>query len=93
MYTTKKDLEQFGIKKIIFGDSGINPVHDHKGEYGMTHHAMAIRYDTEEEAKGLVKALTSSSFKNVLDSCLFSSYGIDWNIFKAFKKNWWTHFQ
>jgi hypothetical protein len=93
MYSKVNDKGHFGVSKVIFGDSGIyNPVIDMDGKYGMTQHAMGIEIVNESEATQLSKALTSEQMKILIDSCLFSSYAIDWNIFKDMKKNFWKDF-
>jgi hypothetical protein len=39
MYSNKNDNCNFGVSKVIFGDSGINnPILDFDGKYGMTQH-------------------------------------------------------
>ena len=44
MYSSKNDRGHFGIKKIIFGESGIyNSIVDIEGKYGMTQGAMGVR--------------------------------------------------
>ena len=92
-YSKINNKGHFGVSKVIFGDSGINePIIDIKGSYGMTQHAMGIEIVNESEAKQLSKALTSEKMKILIDSCLFSSYAIDWNIFKDLKKNFWKEF-
>lgn len=93
MYSNVNNRGHFGISKVIFGESGIyKPVVDMKGNYGMTHGAMAIQVDNLEEATQLSKALTSEKMKILINSCLFSSFRIDWNIFKDFKKDFWKEF-
>ena len=92
-YSNTNKKGHFDIKKVIFGDSGINkPIIDINGEYGMTQHAMGIEIQTQEEADELVKALKSDEMKKLIDSCSFSSYQIDWNIFKDMKKHFWKEF-
>ena len=93
MYSNVNNRGHFGISKVIFGDSGINkPVIDMEGNYGMTQHAMGIQVDNLEEATYISKALISEKMKILIDSCLYSSYAIDWNIFKDFKKDFWKEF-
>jgi hypothetical protein len=90
MYSSVNDKGHFGVSKVIFGDSGIyNPVIDMEGHYGMTQHSMSIQVDTLEEAEYIIKAITSRKFYDIIQSCLYSSYAIDWNIFKYFKKDFW----
>jgi len=93
MYSKVNDRGHFGVSKVIFGDSGIyNPIIDMDGKYGMTHHSMAIKVDNLEEAINISKVIKSDKFNKIIQSCLYSSYGIDWNIFKLFKKDFWKEF-
>ena len=93
MFSSKQDRGHFGVSKVIFGESGIyNPVIDMEGRYGMTHGAMAIRVNDSEEANIICQVLDSIEFKKLIKSCIFSSFRIDWNIFKEFKKDFWKQF-
>jgi len=93
MYSKVNNRGHFGISKVIFGDSGIyKPVIDMKGKYGMTQHSMAIQVDNLEEATYISKVIESNKFRKVIQSCLYSSYAIDWNIFKEFNKDFWKEF-
>ena len=93
MYSKVNDRGHFGVSKVIFGESGIyNPVIDIEGKYGMTHGAMAIQVDNLEEATFISKVIESDKFDKVIQSCIFSSFRIDWNIFKEFKKDFWKEF-
>ena len=93
MWSSLNDRGHFGVSKVIFGDSGIyNPVIDMEGKYGMTQHAMAIQVDTLEEATQICKAIESDKFNEIIQSCLYSSYAIDWNVFKEFKRDFWKEF-
>lgn len=91
MYSSKNDNGFFGIKKVIFGDSGINdPVIDITGKYGMTQHSMAIVISNKSEADKLVEFLTSVYFTNILQACMWSNFQIDWRLFTYFKNNFWN---
>jgi len=93
MYSKVNDRGHFGVSKVIFGDSGIyKPVIDMDGKYGMTQHSMAIKVDNLEEATFISKVIESDKFDKFIQSCLYSSYAIDWNIFKYFKKDFWKEF-
>jgi hypothetical protein len=93
MYSKVNDRGHFGVSKVIFGDSGIyKPVIDMEGKYGMTQHSMAIQVDNLEEATYISKVIESDKFDKIIQSCLYSSYAIDWNIFKEFKKDFWKEF-
>jgi hypothetical protein len=93
MYSKVNDKGHFGIPKVIFGESGIHePVLDIDGKYGMTHGAMAIGVKTQEEGLRIVNSLTNYMFKEFINSCIFSSFRIDWNIFKELKRDFWKEF-
>ena len=93
IYSNVNDKGHFGISKVIFGDSGIsNPIIDMEGNYGMTEHSMAIQVSSYDEANNITNAIKSESFKNIIKSCSFSTYQLDWRIFKEFKKDFWKEF-
>jgi hypothetical protein len=93
MYSKVNDRGHFGVSKVIFGESGIyKPVIDMDGKYGMTQGAMAIQVDNLQEATFISKVIESDKFDKVIQSCIFSSFRIDWNIFKEFKKDFWKDF-
>lgn len=90
VWSNKNDNGHYGIKKIIFGDSGINnPIIDIEGKYGMTQHAMALIIDDIKEGEKLYKVLCSSVFEKILKACLWSSFAIEWGMFKDLKKNFY----
>jgi len=90
VWSNKNDNGHYGIKKIIFGDSGINnPIIDMDGKYGMTQHSMAIIIDNLEEGQKLSKILCSITFNKIIKACLWSSFAIEWGMFKDLKKNFY----
>ena len=90
VWSNRNDNGHYGIKKVIFGDSGINnPIIDIDGKYAMTQHAMAIRIDNEEEGKKVCEMLSSTIFAKILKACLWSSFAIEWSMFKDFKRNFY----
>jgi len=87
-YSRVCDRGHFGVPKVIFGESGIfEPILDISGEYGLTHCAMAIGISGLEEGELVVEALKSDWFSEVIKSCCFSSFRIDWRIFLDFKRD------
>lgn len=93
VYTYDNTKGHFGVPKVIFGESGINkPVIDMKGEFAMSHCAMGIKCDDNEEAVNIQTALMSEGFQEIVDACNWSSFRIDWNMFKSFKKEFWREF-
>jgi hypothetical protein len=92
-YSKYNNKGHFGIKKIIFGDAGINNVIiDLKGKYGMTQHSIAIKINDLNEANNVKKALLSNKFQSILKSCIFGNFQIDWKLFTDFKKDFWKEF-
>jgi hypothetical protein len=90
IWSNRNDNGFYGIKKIIFGDSGIyNPIIDIDGKYAMSEHAMAIIIDNIKEGEILSKVLCSSIFEKILKACLWSSFAIEWGMFKDLKKNFY----
>ena len=93
MYSSTNKKGHFGVSKIIFGDSGIHaPIIDMNGTYGMTHHAMAIEIKNFEEGDAIKRALATDKFGEFIKSCSFSSFAIDWNIFKNLRRDFWREF-
>jgi hypothetical protein len=91
-YSSKNDKGHFGIKKVIFGESGINnAIIDKNGEYGMTQGCMAIPFDDINESHKIKKAIETMLFKNILKSCSWSNFRIDWRLFTYFKKDFYEY--
>jgi hypothetical protein len=90
VWSNKNDNGFFGIKKVIFGESGIyNPIIDINGKYAMSQGAMAIIINDVEKGKLLSKFLCSSIFNKIIKACLWSSFRIEWGMFKDFKRNFY----
>jgi hypothetical protein len=90
MYSSKNDRGHFGIKKVIFGESGIyNSIVDIEGKYGMTQGAMGIKIDNINEGNEIKKVIDSEEFKKILKSCSWSNFRIDWRLFTYFKKTFY----
>jgi hypothetical protein len=93
MYSSRNDLGHFKIPKVIFGEAGINHVIiDMEGKYGMTQGALAIRVYNIEEAKNISTALLSKKFQEIIQTCLFGNFRIEWCLFTYFKKDFWREF-
>jgi 16S rRNA G966 N2-methylase RsmD len=90
VWSNKNDNGFFGISKVIFGDGGINnPMIDIDGKYAMSQHAMAIIIDNIEEGKKLSNVLSSTIFTKIIRACLWSSFAIEWGMFKDFKQHFY----
>ena len=57
----------------------------------MTQHAMGILIDDVKEGELLSKVLSSSNFDKILKACLWSSFAIEWSMFKDFKKKFMNY--
>ena len=90
VWSNRNDNGHYGIKKVIFGESGIyNPIIDIDGKYAMSQGAMAIVIDDLKEGEKLSKFLCSSIFNKIIKACLWSSFRIEWSMFKDLKKNFY----
>jgi len=90
VWSKRNDKGHYGIKKIIFGESGIyNPIIDIEGNYAMSQGAMAIEISTKEEGEKIYDIITSKIFNNIIKACLWSSFRIEWGMFKDFNKNFY----
>jgi len=92
-YSNINNKGHFGVKKVIFGEAGINHVIvDIEGKYGMTQGAIGIIIINKDEGENIKKALLSDKFKSVLKACMWGNYRIDRNLFTYFKKDFWKQF-
>jgi hypothetical protein len=81
-------IEMFGIKKVIFGESGINNiVLDLNGDYGMTQGAIGIKIESKKEGSLMKGTLESDAFKRILKALCFGNFRIDWRMFSYFRKD------
>jgi hypothetical protein len=80
----------YGIKKVMFGYSGINnPIIDIDGKYALSECAIGIIINNEIEGQKISKFLVSNIFSKILKACLWSSFRIEWGMFKDLKKNFY----
>lgn len=93
MYSKVNDRGHFGVPKIIFGETGIyNSIIDINGDYGLTNGCIGIKIEDIQTGNNYKRILESDGFKDIIKSCSFSSFRVDWNIFKNFKKDFWKEF-
>jgi hypothetical protein len=94
MYSKVNDKGHFGVKKVIFGEGGIDSaVFDKDGKYGCTNGTFGIIVDSDEDGEALVALKDNEKFKKMLkESMCWSSFRVDWNMFKHFKKGFWVCF-
>ena len=90
VWSNKNDNGFYGISKVIFGETGIyNPIIDINGDYAMSNGAFGITIKTKEEGNHLAKILCSNNFTKILKACCWSSFRIEWGMFKDFKNNFY----
>ena len=93
MYSKLNNKGHFGVSKVIFGETGIyNLIIDINGEYGLTNGCIGIKIDNLKNGENYKKILESDIMTDIIKSCSFSSFRVDWNIFKEFKKDFWKEF-
>jgi hypothetical protein len=92
LYSNTNDNGFYGIKKVIFGDSGINePIIDNNGDLLLSEHAMGIPIINNNE-KEIYECIKSDKFKDFIKSCMWSNFQIDWRLFTYLKKNFYIEF-
>jgi hypothetical protein len=89
-----KNTDHFGIKKIVFGETGINKnmVIDLQGDYGVTCCAFGFEIENNNDAEKIKNALLSKNFQKIIESCSWGNFRIDWRLFTYFKKDFWKEF-
>lgn len=99
LWTNKKYKDalgsnMFGVKKVILTKSSGNGLDDViidiDGEYGLTQNTFAIEIANKEEGKELKNFLLSNEFTNILKATKGAGIFIDYNIFRFFRKDFWT---
>ena len=89
-YSSTDQNGHFGIKKAIFGTSGLHDVViDTSCQYGMTDNAIALPIEDHQDGVKLKSYLTSEKFRNILHACSWSNFRIEWRMFTYFKEGFW----
>jgi hypothetical protein len=89
-YSSTNQNGHFGVRKAIFGTSGIHDVViDIDGAYGMTDNSIAIPIENYEDGSRLKDFLMSERFKNISNACSWSGYRVEWRLFTYFKEGFW----
>ena len=92
LYSSRNDRGLFNVSKVIFGESGLNDaLIDMNGDYAMTSHSFAIKVDSVEQAEIVRNSLLSENFKEIIKSCMWGNFAIDWRLFTFFKKDFWNY--
>ena len=93
MYSNTNKNGHYNIPKIIFGETGIyNSIIDLDGKYGLTNGCIGIKINSQLNGEQYKKFLESKQMYDIIQSCSYSSFRIDWNIFKTFKRDFWKEY-
>ena len=93
MYSKYNDRGHFGISKVIIGESGLEcAINDYNGKYGMTQDSFGIIIESCKVGEQILEAIMSNKFKDILKSCSWSNFRIDYRLFTYFKKDFWKEF-
>lgn len=84
-------IPMFGVKKVIYGETGGKPINDYKGEYGMTQGSFGIKIKNKLEGELIVKAIQHPYFKDILNAMSYGNFRIDWRIFLYIKPDWYKN--
>jgi hypothetical protein len=89
-----KKGDHIGVKKIIFGETGINKniILDIEGIYGCTSSSYGLKINNIEDFENIKKTLLNEKFQLLIESCSWGNYRIDWRLFTHFKKDFWKEF-
>lgn len=92
-YSKRNDRGYFGVPKVIISETNwINDVLiDFKGEYGMTQGVMGLKISSLEEGEKIRDFLLSDKGRDLIDSCSWGTYRIDWRMFKFMRRDFWRH--
>jgi len=55
----------------------------------MTQHAIGIGVSNQEEGELILQALHSEAFSKVRNACIWSSFALEWSMFKNFRKDFY----
>ena len=58
----------------------------------MTQGAIAIVINDNIEGENIKNALLTDRFNEILKSCMWGNFRIDWKLFTNFKKDFWKEF-
>ena len=83
-----------GIPKVIISENGtINDVViDMKGNLAFTSGCFAIPISSKKEGEGIRKALMSEKFDRLVQATKWSSFRIEYQMFKYFRHDFWKDF-
>jgi len=91
LYSSKKD-GHFGVKKVIIGKASPENCFYDDGEYGVTNNCIAISVDNIKEGENIILAIKSQKFIDMMESCKWSGFSIEPEVFELLKKDFWKEF-
>lgn len=92
-YTDDNTKCHINIPKVIInGGRYAYPYNDYEGKYGMSQNLFGIPITSKKQGDDIVKAINSEKFKTLLNSTKWSTFGIDYKMFKHFRNDFFKYF-
>lgn len=92
-YTDSNKNGHFNISKVIInGGRYPYPYNDYAGKYGMSQNVFAIPIAFKKQGDDIVKALNSVEFNAILKAAKWTTFAIDYKLFKHFKSDFYKYF-
>ena len=92
-YTDDKTKGHFGVPKVLLNFNRHQyPVNDYEGKYGMSQITFGIPITSKKQGDGIVKAINSDAFKEIIKATKWGAFQTDWRMFKYFKPDFYKHF-
>jgi hypothetical protein len=89
---SSKNSGHFGVNKVIVSCGGKPyPLIDMDGKYGMCNNCFGLVVDDQVEAQKICDALNSEKFLEIVKATKWTTYQINYKMFKYFKKNFWEN--
>lgn len=91
-WANTKRLGHYGIRKLMFGDSGIhNVLFDTDGSYACSNHCIGIDVSelSNEDAMKLRDWLVGEDCNRIVKATLLSSFGLSADLFTKIRKDCW----
>jgi hypothetical protein len=91
LYSSQKN-GHFGVRKVIIGKASPENCFYDDGEYGVTNNCIAITVDNKKEGENIIVAIRSQKFTEMMQSCKWSGFSIEPEVFELLKKDFWKEF-
>lgn len=90
VWSSVDDKGHFGVSKVLltFGRHQY-PYNDYKGEYGMSQIIYGLPIKNKKEGDDIVKAINSSTFKDILKYSKWNIFNTEWRMFNYLRKDFY----